>query len=247
MNLDLGPIRLSYFNKIDHAVAKLGNPTLIANVHPTASIETRASQLKARILSELGEDGPKIVIIGHSMGGLDARYMIAKLGMASRVGALVTVTCPHRGSPYADWCINTLGHRLGTLKLLEFLHIDVGGFTDLTTQRCAAFNEQIPDDPAVKYFSVSAARPIDRIPPWGIHSYKIIHEVEGDNDGLVSVKSSQWGEHLGTWPADHWHTINHRVLPERREDATGNIAPYYLQLIQTLRDRGYITGKPHDN
>jgi triacylglycerol lipase len=244
MNLELGPIRLSYFNKIDGALARLGHPLLVANVHPTASIETRARQLKQRILGELGDAGPRLVIIAHSMGGLDARYMISKLDMASRVAALVTITCPHRGSPYADWCVNTLGHRLRTLKLLEFLRLDVGGFTDLTTKSCTVFNREIVDDPAVKYFSVSAARPIHCMPPWGIHSYKIIHEIEGANDGLVSVQSSGWGEHLGTWPADHWHTINHRGLPEPRDHATGDISPYYLDLVKTLRDRGYITGRP---
>jgi triacylglycerol lipase len=170
--------------------------------------------------------------------------MISKLDMASRVSALATVTCPHRGSPYADWCLKTINLRRRAIQLLTLAGMDVSGFTDLTTERCAEFNERVIDSPEVKYFSVSAARPIQYMPPWGIHSYKIIQAVDGDNDGLVSVKSSTWGEHLGTWPADHWHTINHRAFPERRENATGDIAPFYVGLVQTLRGRGYIAGTP---
>ena len=51
------------------------------------------------------------------MGGLDARYMIGQLGMADRVAALLTVTTPHRGSPYADWCGAPPGPRLRGLRV----------------------------------------------------------------------------------------------------------------------------------
>ena len=44
----------------------------------------------------------KIHIIAHSMGGLDSRYMISKLGMADRVLSLTTISTPHHGSPIAD-------------------------------------------------------------------------------------------------------------------------------------------------
>ena len=54
----------------------------------------------------MGREKDRVVIIAHSMGGLDARYMISRLGMDDRVTALVTITTPHRGSPYADWCLH---------------------------------------------------------------------------------------------------------------------------------------------
>jgi triacylglycerol lipase len=73
---------------------------------------------------------------------------------------------------------------------------DGSAFQALTTRSMALFNEQVPDDPNVKYYS------------WGAHyqpgwfdplrwSHDCIQAVEGDNDGLVSVESSKWGEFRG--------------------------------------------------
>jgi hypothetical protein len=85
----------------------------------------------------------------------------------------------------------------------------------------------------VLYFSISAARPWHRVPPWAIHSHKIISDAERDNDGLVSVKSSTWGEHLGVWPADHWHAVNHKMIVEIKP-RTGSIVPYYMKAIRRV-------------
>lgn len=171
------------------------------------------------------------------MGGLDARYMISRLGMADRVAALLTISTPHRGSPYADWCVRNLGQRLGGLKLMRKLKLDVQAASDLTTESCRRFNQEIPDSPQVRYFSISATRPWHRVPAFALHSFKVISASEGENDGLVSVKSAAWGTHLTTWPADHWHTINHRLVWEIKEP-TGDIIPYYLQALDQLRTAG---------
>ena len=167
------------------------------------------------------------------MGGLDARYMIAKLRMADRVAALVTISTPHHGSPYADWCLLNLGKRLGGLKLMDLLGLDVRAISDLTTESCARFNEQVENHPDVQYFSISAARHWHQVPPFLLHSHKLIQKIEGDNDGLVSVTSAKWGEHLETWPADHLHVINKRFLPEIK-NPTGNIVPYYLRMLDRV-------------
>ncbi len=70
--------------------------------------------------------------------------MISKLGMDDRVAALLTVTSPHRGSPFANWCLKHLANRLGAYKFLNFLGLDTQGGHDLTTS-CCRFNEEIPD------------------------------------------------------------------------------------------------------
>jgi triacylglycerol lipase len=235
-DISLGPLKLTYFRGIDRAVTERGYPLIISRVHPTGSIERRARELKEVILRQLkslGREGDKVVIIAHSMGGLDARYMISKLGMDDQVKALVTITSPHRGSPYADWCLKNLGHRLGGLQLMNLLGLDVRAVSDLTTASCAEFNEQVLDAPGVRYFSVGAARPWHRVPPFAVHSHRIIADADGPNDGLVSVNSSTWAEHLGVWPADHWHTINHRFVVELK-DPTGDITPYYLKVLERL-------------
>lgn len=235
-DVKVGPIKLSYFAGIDRMITDRGHPLIISRVHPTGSIERRARELKVNIIRQLkvlGRVKERVVIIGHSMGGLDARYMISKLGMDDRVAALVTITTPHRGSPYADWCLKNLGQRLGGLRLMNLLGLDMRAVSDLTTSSCLAFNETVPDAPSVKYFSVSAARPWHRVPAFAIHAHQIITDAEGPNDSLVSVKSSTWAEHLGVWPADHWHTINHRMVLELKEP-TGDITPYYAKVLDRL-------------
>src|ERR1700690_2535874 len=95
-----GPLRWSYFKGIDRAIAARGYPLIITGVHPTAGVATRGRQLKETILrrlDEMGKRGERVVILAHSLGGLDARYMIRHLGMAGHVKALVTVCTPHHG------------------------------------------------------------------------------------------------------------------------------------------------------
>ena len=245
----VGPLKVSYFGRIGRAIAERGHPMIVSGVHPTAGIATRARQLKETMLRQLDILGrPKnerVIVIAHSMGGLDARYMISKLGMEERVAALLTITSPHRGSPYADWCVKNLG-RIGTFRLLSALGLDVQAANDLTTWNCKKFNKQVPDSPKVMYFSVSAARPWRLVPPFALHAYKVVYDAEGDNDSLVSVKSSTWGTHLGVWPADHWHTLNKRFVVEVKHP-TGDITPYYLRALdQVLAACGDAdpTGRP---
>ncbi|HZL34138.1 MAG TPA: alpha/beta fold hydrolase [Tepidisphaeraceae bacterium] len=240
-NFQIGKFRMSYFSGgIERALAARGHPLIVPRVHPTAGIATRARQLKETILRQLdilGRPNDPVIVIGHSMGGLDARYMIANLGMAPRVRALVTIATPHHGTAYADWCLRHLGQRLGGLRLAQFLGLDMQAMIDLTTAGCRKFNEQTPDSPAVRYYSISGARPWNKVPPFALHSWQVVHDAEGDNDCLVSVKSSIWGKHLGVWPADHFHQINKRFVLELK-DATGDITPYYLRVLDELNADG---------
>jgi triacylglycerol lipase len=232
--IKVGPLRIAYFRGIDRALARRGYPVLVPCVDPLGSIARRARQLKSDLLRQLdalGHRGP-IVIFGHSMGGLDARYMISSLGMEDRVAALVTITTPHRGTTYADWGVRHIGRRLGAFGLFEWLGIDTEGLTDLTTERCARFNDEVKDVPGVRYYSVSAARPWHKMPPFALHSHKIIAD-------LVSVKSSTWANHLCTWPADHWHTVNKRFVVDI-VNPTGDITPYYLAVVDRLVADGVI-------
>src|SRR5438067_9901410 len=232
----VGPVSISYFAKIDQAIMDRGHPLIITGVHPAASIGRRAIQLKEAILREtakLPEDNRKVVIIAHSLGGLDARHMITHLGMDRHVSALLTISTPHRGSPYADWVLADASWRQKAMGLAGRLGLDLGAIADLTTTACARFNEKTPDHPEVKYFSVSATCPHDRMPPWALHSHGVIEKAEGDNDGLVSVRSATYANHLGTWDADHWQAINRRWVTLWL-DPELDISPRYLKALDRI-------------
>jgi len=221
------------FKGIDRAIADAGHPVFVSTVHPTAGIERRARQLQKWILSIVPQfSGRRAVLIAHSMGGLDARFMLSHLGMAEYFDALVTISTPHRGSPYADWCAQHLGRKLRGFEVVRRFGLDVDGVLDVTTDRCARFNEQTPDVAGGRYFSVSASAPWRELPAFGIPSWYIVQRADGDNDGLVSVKSAQWATHLTTWRTDHWREINQRYGLAAIK--AGDISPEYLALIRGI-------------
>ena len=41
------------------------------------------------------------------------------------------------------------------------------------------------------------------------------------------------GEHLGVWPADHFHAVNHRFVLEIKRP-TGNIVPFWMKAIERV-------------
>ena len=52
-----------------------------------------------RLCQETGHD--RVHVVGHSLGGLVARYLVQRLGGDARVDALVTLGTPHGGSRWA--------------------------------------------------------------------------------------------------------------------------------------------------
>jgi triacylglycerol lipase len=221
------------FKGIDRAIADAGYPAFVSTVHPTAGIEKRARQLQQWILSIVPRfHGKRAVLIAHSMGGLDARYMLSHLGMAEHIDSLLTISTPHRGSPYADWCAQHLGRKLRGFEVVRRFGLDMDGVLDVTTDRCARFNRETPDVPGVRYFSVSISCPWRELPAFGIPSWYIVQRADGDNDGLVSINSARWANHLATWRTDHWRAINQRYGIAAIK--AGDISPEYLGLIRDI-------------
>jgi triacylglycerol lipase len=233
----LGRLRFTGFRLIHGAIAKRGHPIILESVHPTASIDRRARMLKRTIESST-DPAERVIVFAHSMGGLDCRYMITHLNMAHRVAALVTVCTPHRGSPYADWAMRNVGERLGGRRLVTLLDLDMNALYDLTVGQCAEFNRETPDVAGVRYYSISAERPWHKVPPFYYHSHRIISQAEGENDGLVSVASAKWAEHLATWPVAHLHAVNRRMGLEAGDPGT-DVTPRYLEVLdRVLKDLG---------
>jgi triacylglycerol lipase len=94
-----------------------------------------------------------------------------------------------------------------------FFPLREAGLKDLTTSSVAQeFNPKIVDSTYVEYFSyagVSGPREEDILPPILYIPYLIVLWREGENDGMVSVTSAQWGTFRGKIPADHAEEIGH--------------------------------------
>lgn len=88
---------------IEPAIEAEGHAVLRTSVPPTGSVKSRATALGPQVDAFLTETGAtQVHIIAHSMGGLDARYLISSMGYAGKVVSLTTVSTPHRGTPLAD-------------------------------------------------------------------------------------------------------------------------------------------------
>jgi pimeloyl-ACP methyl ester carboxylesterase len=74
------------------------------------SLEELALLLKRRLEADLREG--RLALIGHSMGGLVARYYLQQLGGARRVDTLVTLATPHHGSHAANFIPSPLVRQL---------------------------------------------------------------------------------------------------------------------------------------
>ena len=192
---------LHYFKGIRTMLKEKGFTVCHSRVAWAADVNTRANDLRQNVRRILNETkAEKVNIIGHSMGGLDARHMLfndrSQGKIHERIASLTTISTPHEGSPFADW---GLEHFPLLPVVFQNIGLDVSGLKDLRTEACKRFN----NDPDVQAFETECESTIHfrtyagKQKFWGIFSllkgpFRIIEKKEGENDGLVSVRSAQW-------------------------------------------------------
>ena len=263
-DLSLAFDRLHYFRGIATYLQAHGFATYHSSVSFAAGVETRARELRQEILAILAESGAaKVHIIGHSMGGLDSRYMIVFEDMADKVASLTTIGTPHRGTSFAEWGL-AHGGEWAIAVFNRFLSLD--GFLTLTAAARRDFNELVRNHEAsnsVVYQTYASAEEPAWVfaplrPPW-----QIIDAAEGPNDGLVPLHSQQWAtklisdsgvektirQHHFPIPADHlnqtgWWDLDELrqvkwwqmdILSERRKYETV-IKNVYLKIAREVND-----------
>jgi len=188
---------LHYFRGIKSFLDEDGFSTHHTRVGFASRLTERSADLKAQVEEILKATGAeKVHVIGHSMGGLDARAMIARLGMADKVASLTTIGTPHHGTSFADYKLSRGGD-----KLIDAVAnaIDFRGFTDLTRDACKKFNDEVRDAEAangVYYQTYTASEGRDATFLFLQPSWDIINKEEGENDGLVPVTSQVWTAEL---------------------------------------------------
>ncbi|RLV94329.1 Lipase 2 [Spathaspora sp. JA1] len=263
-----GILEFDYWRGIQFALESIGSQVLIARVPAFDDIKSRAINLDhflnkscKKIQEELSKpDTPiELNLISHSMGGLDSRYLISKLhGNNSRykISSLTTISTPHHGSECADFITDLVGDNKVISQLVP------KSIFEMTTANMEAFNKTVLDDPQVNYFSYGA-----RFNPrwynffnltWLITKYKIQTKKKSnktesefqslvDNDGLVSVASSKWGQYMGTfdevdhldlinWTNDARSTFNKIMF---NQDPPFNPILLYLEIANNLAKKGF--------
>jgi hypothetical protein len=108
---------------------------------------------------------------------------------------------------------------------------------ELTVEAMEHFNETVPNMPAVYYQSFSSTAPgkkaFLRFIPYQISRYC----EQDDTDGMVAVKSSQWGIYRGSISAelDHFKMVG---VYGSKIKLTG-VGLFYLHIIQELHSMGF--------
>ncbi|TXT11072.1 hypothetical protein VHUM_01823 [Vanrija humicola] len=245
------PLQISHWRGIREVLEANGVEVLICRVPATSSIAERAATLNDLIAEKY--TGRTVNLIGHSMGGLDCRYLISMINPHRfKVASLTTISTPHRGSPFADYVIDDVIGRerlpqlIGMMDSLQIPNQGDGtAFAALRTNAMREFNTQVVDDPNVMYYSWGAS-----FEPGLFDTFRWPHSVimskEGPNDGMVSVHSARWGEYRGTLSGVNHLDLVGWVNQVRYilSDWTGNPiafkpATFYLEISDFLAEQGF--------
>ena len=236
----LGP--LVYFRTLENWLKQAGNTVYVANLTSWHAPEYRARELKKQLEEHFPKDSSRLNLVGHSMGGLDARYLASQLQFAHRIASVTTIGTPHRGSPLGDLILDQMPpawfHSLE--KFAQKLGMSHEGFRGLSKQSAELnFNAQVPDAEGVTYFSATTAIPAPALKNalplfWLPHS--LIQRIEGDNDGFVSVESAKWGTFICAHRGDHYAQIDHgTTYYSKRFRATD----FYSEIFSRLKSEGF--------
>ena len=117
--MGLRPIGIDYMGAQAAWLRRLGIPVLVPQLPSAAPVLDNAAGL-ARLI----EGEPlRVILIGHSKGGLEALAALLRPEVAARVVGFVALQSPFLGSPVADW---VCGH--GRLHRTSRLVLRGGGF-----------------------------------------------------------------------------------------------------------------------
>lgn len=160
----------------------------------------------------------KINIIGHSKGGLEARYLASRLGMDEHISSITTLGTPHQGTHLADIILGRLPlPKFATARLVNLYAILMGdkrpdslrAVVQVTTQGMKQFNEEVLDSSKVYYQSYASH--VSKDYPnilWKTIAY-IIRPYEGKNDGMVGIESCKWGNYRGLIESETAPSVSH--------------------------------------
>jgi triacylglycerol lipase len=234
-----------HFIDVPDRLRSIGCNVLRAQTPPFHNIDTRARSLRSQIELAFPDPTQKVNIIAHSMGGLDARYLISQLGFSGRVASLTTISTPHQGTPLADIALGIIP---GPAQQVIDLLMNVFGWDWDFVHDCSedyirnVFNPATPDIPAVFYQSYGGkADPFGqsggRIRTIMIPFWTLILARAGNNDGMIPLSSTHWGTWRGELPAEHADQVG--IFAQPNASSNWDHLQFYEDLARDLASRGF--------
>ena len=233
---------IKFWGRIPQLLMSRGIPVFWGNTDAWGSYESNAHILKKTIESILSQTtAKKVNVIAHSKGGIDTRYLIWKHGFGDKIASLTSICTPHHGSEIADYCYQKeiLRQQLSR-KALTFFGKIYGDANpnlykliyQLTTKKMKDFNQKITMDSRVFYQSWYTTMNNAADDKMFLHTYPYIKEISGDNDGLVSEHSAQWGDNITKIAGAISHA---EILDYKAKEISGiHIPDIYVQMAKEL-------------
>lgn len=244
-----------YFYQIKPALQDEGAEVYLTSVNSMDSTYNKAVQFRQQFLQVMAVSGAdKANIIGHSHGGLYTRYAISNLGIADKVASLTTIAAPHRGSAVADVIVGIAGDVGGWIigAVTDYIYAFIIGDTNPNSYDNAVqvtrsymnntFNPNVPNVSGVYYQSYMTRIKCGDSGLLLTPTWLLLNFYEGQNDGVVSVNSSKWGNFRGTdsgawWGpgVSHMNQINHPwgYTPGFNPKAA------YIDMVADLKNMGF--------
>lgn len=156
-----------YFYRIPAELRAGGAQVYVTSVAAFGSTEARGEQLLEQVEYIAAASGAgKVNLIGHSQGGLDARYVAAM--RPDLIASVTTVGTPHEGADLADWLLahtneggfnqavlqalaDSLGFLLDVLAGTHNPQDAIGALSQVSSEGAAVFNARYPIGIASRY------------------------------------------------------------------------------------------------
>ena len=193
---------------------RAGNRVLVTRVPSIAGVEQRAGRLGEQILRAFPDE--PVHVIGHSMGGLDARRLLADPAWQRRILSLTTIGTPHLGTALADFAKLRVGRIFRLLSSWESIP-RVASTSPAAPRDDSTASTRRPPDLAVH---LGGRQPDARNGVLAPHAhFRRTLGARRTNDGLVPIDSAlAFGTPLPHWPVDHLRQMN---WMERDESTSG--------------------------
>ncbi len=214
---------LDYFYGIESSLTSSGAKVYITQVPAFSSSEARGEELLKEVKQIIAVSGKgKVNLIGHSQGGLDARYVASV--RPDLVASVTTVGTPHKGAELATFLksnfsnggfsqvvitkiANSLGMLLGLLTGYTNVQDGLGALDTLSASGAAKFNAKYPiglpttkcgqgaaTGNGMRFYSWSGASPFTNLFDAADGALAVSSLIYSEaSDGLVGKCSSHFG------------------------------------------------------
>ncbi|XP_042480836.1 uncharacterized protein LOC122061571 [Macadamia integrifolia] len=159
-----------YFVSTKRFFSKMGLACHIAKIHSEASVEHNAWELKQYIEELYWGSGKRILLLGHSKGGVDAAAALSIYWSAleDKVAGLALVQSPYGGTPIASDILregqiaDKEARRIMELLICTLIKGDIRALEDLTYEKRKEFimKHKLPEQvPLVSFHSEASVAP----------------------------------------------------------------------------------------